>query len=355
MPDARVSPLSSLAFFILLSVIAASRIPDDRVRIAYHVTVDKSSFPLLPRFLNRILHEDNLYLVDYAPLLPVTQILNSPNIQYRQADPYTQHGVSEVINVLDGMAYFLDREEYLAKPRSFEYFIHCTPAEYPTINSELTQRVLSYDHREYPPPNYFLFTHQSLWPLYSDEIDRIYMDNALTFNRSLDLSAGLIRSQLSHPDKLRRVLKLPRSDKHFVVNYEYVKLAVDSLLSRRLLITLGDTSHVYEHFFAALAYNTKDPIGRLIRSTSLRCRDEKALEVEAHKLMPDYKPLPPTMDMLRNTSKPCLFTGPFDEAHGVALFDQIDHEFLIPPGKQGRDPGEGFHDRVFKMLKSLES
>ncbi|PXF40504.1 hypothetical protein BWQ96_09785 [Gracilariopsis chorda] len=332
-----------------------SKVPLAEATIAFHVNVGKSNVDLLSRFLSRVYHAKNLYLVDYAPPLEAKNYemyFRRDNIHHRGADPFVENGVSEVINILDGMSFFLDREDVLSSGnRSFDYYIHCTPDYYPVVNPTHMRRVLSYAKEEYPPPNFLHFFHESQLPLFSTEINHAYLDFALAFNRSLPLSTELHSLGIIHPDANKRVFRFPRATKRLVVNHDFVKLAVDSALSKRLLMALGDTSHVDERFFAALVANNNLDIGKVIRSTSLQCVNSRAIDTPVEKSLPDYSPKPITVEFLHKTSEPCLFAGPFMK-RDTHLFRRIDKEFLIPPGTQGKPDGIGYHDLVYEKLRA---
>ncbi|KAI0566236.1 hypothetical protein FGB62_11g356 [Gracilaria domingensis] len=331
-------------------------LPQAEATIAFHVSVRQSNVAFLPRFLNRIYHKDNLYLVDYAPPLQSDDFVGLPNTQnvyHRIADPFVENGVSEVINILDGMAFFLDREENLdLSGNSFDYYIHCTPDYYPVMNPAHMRQVLSTENVEQSPPNYIHFFHDSQLPFFAKEINRVVFDFSLSFNRSLPYGTKLYAMGITHPDYKKRIMEFPRAVKRFVVNHAFVKLATDSMLSKRLLMTLGDTEHVDERFFAALVANNKAEIGKVIHTTSLQCVNSNAMDTIVKDALPDFTPKPITIDFLRNTSQPCLFAGPFPKAND-AILTKIDKELLIPPGTQGKPNGVGYHDHVYEKLQKL--
>ncbi|CAN8070717.1 unnamed protein product [Agarophyton chilense] len=333
-----------------------SNLPQAEAKIAFHVNVRQSNVAFLRRFLNRIYHKDNLYLVDYSPPLQsdaYADILAKENVHHRTADPFVENGVSEVINILDGMAFFLDREENLGVPgNSFDYYVHCTPDYYPVLNPTHMRKVLSFDPEEYPPPNFVHFFHESQLPFFAGEINRVAFDFSLSFNRTLPHTTELYQMNIVHPDYKKRRMVLPRAVKRFVVNHNFVELATDSILSKRLLLTLGDTSHVDERFFAALVANNKKDIGIVIHTTSLQCVNSIAIDTAVKDSLPDFSPNPITIEFLQRTAEPCLFAGPFANANDVVLTN-IDKELLIPPGTQGKPIGLGYHDKVYEILQEL--
>lgn len=335
--------------------IASQPPPEEQATLAFHVSVNEHNLPLLPRFLHRIYHPDNLYLVTYThPLTLQSPPLVRPNIHYRTDDPSVVHGVSQVLNLLDAISYFLDRELYISPEQtSFDYFIHTSPAEYPTLNPDHMRRVLALHARQSPPPNFFHFSHPSQAPLRSSHLNTIFSDMSLTFNRTVHLS--LHHHNIPHPDTHRRPLSIPHADSHFVINHHFATLATDSFLSKRLLLTLAETSHVLNHFFPALAVHAPHSVGPLVRSTSLRCPNSPSLDLSVTEHLPNLPPQQPTIQLLNTSLTPCLFSGPFSADTSVRFFDAIDRHFLIPPGTQGKPPGPGFHDRVIHNMQTLAS
>lgn len=364
--DASLFSNAKMLFLVLLWhtllfwSVCAEEFPTSEATIAFHVTVSEAQLPLLKRFLSRIYHPDNLYLIDYAyPLSPRHHAwwLSGSNVHHRAADPYVEDGVSEVINILDGMGYFLDREAALGSAQSFNYFIHCTPADYPVVTPPRMRALLGFASDHASRPNFFHFAHESQLPLFKSEIDRVYYDFSLSFNRSLTLEEGLETNNYYHPDNGRRATHISRTEKHFVVNHAYVKLATDSMLAKRLLMSLGDASHVFERFFGSLAEASNDRIGKLIRSTSLRCTNFNDLDRVVNHILPVYKPKAPNVNFLLRTTEPCLFTGPFraDESTSMSVRDGIDMELLIAPGTQGKPEGPSYYAKVYQNLKNLSS
>lgn len=255
-----------------------------------------------------------------------------------------------MLALLNGMAFFLDRESALAET-SFDYFIHLTPHTYPAMNATHVRRMLAFDERSYPPPNFLQAIHPSQWRLFSKEIDFLYTDLTLAYNSTLETQPMLETHNFTHPDRHRRILKLPRTDEHVILNHETVRQATDSMLAKRLLLTLGDTSHAVNRFFGGLVENCKDPIGRVITKTNLRCVNTKAFRMEVTHVLPEYRLLMPSVAFLRATSEPCLFVG-FANVNTDVL-DEIDRQLIIAPGLMGKPMGQGFHDIVRERLTAV--
>ncbi|CDF39602.1 unnamed protein product [Chondrus crispus] len=358
------APILLALHVLLLAVLCIAnpeQFPSSPATIAFHISVNEAQLPLLERFFFRIYHPSNLYLLTFAHSLDPrakSARITGRNVHIRSAEPYVPDGVSEAINILDAMAYFLDREDALASDKpSFDYYIHCTPNDYPTVTAERMRTLLGFARDHLDAATFFHFTHTSQLPLFDGELSRIHIDYSLSFNRSLTLEEGLEATKSYHPDHRRRTAEILRTDKHFVAHRRYVKIAADSMLSKHLLMSLGDASHVFEHFFGSLAAAASEENIKLIRTTSLRCTNFNDLDRAVKHILPGYKPRSPSTDFLLRTVEPCLFTGPFpdDGPENLAIRNRIDMELLIAPGTQGRPEGPSYHDRVYGNLKRLVS
>lgn len=334
------------------------KFPSREATIAFHISVKQSNLAFLHSLLTHLYHPRNFYLIDYQlPLQPQQheQKFHYQNVHHRAAAPFTENGVSEVINTLDGMAYFLDYEHNLDNnnTNAFDYYICTTPDYYPVLNPTHMRNLLSFPPHRYPPPNFMHFFHNSQLPLFTHEIKKVYVDLSLTFNDTLPFNTPLHRVKSRHPYFRSSTLNIPRASKRFVVNHEFVKMAVDSVPSKRLLLKLADTSHVDERFFATLIANSKKQIGKLVRTTSLQCINSIAMDLNVNnKSMPNYHPAPITIQFLENTREPCLFAGPFNNPTNW-LFRQIDKRMHIPPGTHGKLKGRGYHDFVYDNLMAV--
>lgn len=349
----------SLTLPFLLALLAAVRadhdpLPPLEANIAFHISVSPEHLPYLHRLYHRVYHPSNLYLIDYAPSIPRSKFLSPahPNVHHRIADPSTPAGVSEVINLLDAMAYFLNREDYLRQTPSFHFFIPLTPSSYPLVLPQHLRRLLALHLSA--PPNFLHLMHPSQQHLFSHEVDLHYIDSTLSFNHSIPPT--LISHRLPHPDRRRRTLSLTRATPHFVLNRKLVSFAVDSIYSKRLLLTLGETANVRHRFFAslALAHRQHRPdLGPLVRTADLHCVNSNAPDQKVLQVLPDYQPQPLTIAFLRNVSLPCLFAAPLDIERNLHLRDAIDFELLVAPGTQGKPAAPGYESHVYTHLKAL--
>lgn len=326
--------------------------------IAFYITVSIAELPHLRRLIDRVYHPGNIYLIEYHSSIPESSFEIFPraqNIFQRHSDAFVPSGVTYVLNVLDGMAFFFNREESLlshsdgaSTPVSFDYFIPLSPTSYPTISAQNMRTLLSLDE---PSPNFFHFGHASQMPLFDEDINTIYVDLALSFNASAPPS--LYTRHHGHPEKSRRKFSLPRASPFFVASRAFAKFAVDSITSKRLLLVLAETANVADRFFASLIEAAPPTIGPVIRTASLHCVHSDALDKHVNKTLPNYSPRPPSVAFLQTVSKPCLFTSPFTEGPFLALRDQIDKFILTPPGTQGRPPGTSYYVKVKAKLDSL--
>lgn len=330
------------------------------VTIAFYVTVSFEELPYLRRLFDRIYHPGNIYLIEYDPTIAEELFESFPrfrNVYQRHADPFTPSGVSAVLNVLDAIAFFFNREDVLSHDSSqasvvkFDYFIPVSPTSYPTVTPNNIRVLLP---KSLPMPSFLHFGHPSQLPLFADDVDVVHVDLTLSFSSSAPRT--LYTRHHSHPDKSRRAFKLPRAAHSFVASRPFAKFAVDSVLSKRLLLVLAETANVADRFFAALAdVAPSNAIGPVIRKTSLHCTHSDALDEAVDNVLPNYSPYPPSVSFLQNVSEPCLFVAPFNDEAYLSMRNEIDKYLLIPPGTQGRPPGVSYHAKVQEKIHALLS
>lgn len=329
--------------------------------IAFYVTVSFDELPHLRRLFDRIYHPGNIYLIEYDPAITEELFESFPrfrNVYQRHADPFTPSGVSAVLNILDAIAFFFNREDVLshgdflrASVVKFDYFIPVSPNSYPTVTPNNIRALLP---KSLPMPSFLHFGHPSQLPFFSDDVDVVHVDLTLSFLSSAPRT--LYTRHHSHPDKNRRAFKLPRGAHSFVASRSFAKFAVDSALSKRLLLVLAETANVADRFFTALADAApSNIIGPVIRKTSLHCTHSNALDKAVDNVLPNYSPNPPSVSFLQNVSEPCLFVAPFDGEAYLSLRNEIDKYLLIPPGTQGRPPGVSYHAKVQQKIQALLS
>lgn len=326
--------------------------------IAFYITVSPDQLPLLRRLFDRVYHPDNLYLIDYDATIPERSfgfVPRTRNVYQRRADPFASSGVSAVLNVLDAMAFFFNREDVLKSDlkaphvSTFDYFIPISPSSYPTVTAANLRTVLP---NTLPRPSFLHFAHASQSTLFAAEVDEVHIDLTLSF--SMDAPRQLYSRHYSHPDKQRRAFELPRAGTLFVASRSFARFAVESVVSKRLLLVLAETANVSTRFFSALAEAAPaGTVGPIIRTTSLHCTHSDILDERMDGVLPDYLPRPPSVDYLQNLSEPCLFVAPFRDGASLTLRNDIDKFLLVPPGTQGRAPGISYHETVGKKIQAL--
>lgn len=357
---------SVLVLLCLLSYFASSvqgepgTTPLSEATIAFYVTVSFEELPYLRRLFDRIYHPGNVYLIEYDPSVSkelFESFPRSPNVYQRHADPFVPSGVSSVLNILDAIAFFLNRENVLMFDSSrkfvskFDYFIPISPTSYPTVTPKNIRALLP----KSPTMHTFIhFGHPSQLSLFADDVNVVHMDLTLSFSPSAPRT--LYTRHHSHPDKNHRGFNLPRAAPLFVASRPFAKFAVDSVLSKRLLLVLMESANVADRFFAALADAApSNTVGPVIRTTSLHCIHSDALDKSVDNVLPNYSPLAPSVSFLQNVSEPCLFVAPFSSEDHFSLRNEIDKYLLIPPGTQGRPPGVPYHVQVQEKIRALLS
>jgi hypothetical protein len=314
--SALVAALFSLAFCSDVADPAQS----PTFTLAMHITVTAADVHMLARFLDRTYHAQNMYLVDFAAgMSPSRQhvsssVASAPNIYLREAEPSVPGGVSETLVTLSAMTFFLDLAE--ASGTEFHYFLNTSPREYPLVTADNARALLAWAHASAsPPPNFLLFAPPAQWPDFTDRYNRLFYDPSIVFTRNATALGSLIPTLLYHPDRNRRSHTIAMSSTALVVSSEFVRLAADSMLSRRLLMLFAESQHSAEHFFATLALESENAAGKFVPTTSLRCPEMNAALQIGH-LPTDSVPdpwflVPGSEGELQPTpAQPCLFTAP---------------------------------------------
>lgn len=321
--------------------------------IAFHITVDKSQLPNLDRLIQRIHHPQNHYLIDYHHTISPSHYLSLDqfsNVHQRAADMSVPSGVSHVLNLLDGIAHFLNANECTPSLSQFDYYIPLTPHSYPTVTASRLRSILPTSQRLLP--NFFHFAHKSQLPLFNHQVNHHFIDTCLSFNHSVEPS--LLNTKKHHPDHHRRTYHLPRASLHFVVNRHFASQLVDSMLTKRLLVVLAETAFVSNRFFATFAHSADiNLVGPTVHTTDLHCIDSEALDSKVLQVLPDYTPRIPSVPFLKQAGSPCLFTAPFDSPDSLAVRNVIDKDLLIAPGANGKPPGVAYHDVVAESLNRI--
>lgn len=359
--DGMIGTLPVILIVEVVLILGLSAEPTEKrdANVAFHIFVPNGQQSAVSRLLDRIFHEENMFLIEYDAKIPSYEYLRlgpsrHQNVFQRRADIASPGGVTEVLNILDAIAFFLNLETFAG--RQFDYFIPLTTSSYPTVPPAHIRSLLRTitASESSLSPSFFHFVHPSQLPLFASEIDTHVVDLALAFNASV--SPELYTGRLPHPDRRRRTFALPRASPFFVISRAFAEFAVDSIGTKRLLLILAETANVRLRFFSALAVIANQSlVGPVIRTASLHCVDSTAIDTNTSRSLPNYFPRTPSVAFLMNTTRPCLFSAPFDSASSLSVMDDIDRQLLILPGTQGKPPGIAYYEIIREKLHSLLS
>lgn len=335
--------------------------------LAMYIRVAAGETELLSRFMNAVYHPQNVFLVEISSSadLDAARTALSPiatNVYLRVAEPTVPDGISEVLNFLSAMAFFVDRED--AQKGKFKYFINTSVREYPVLTASNMRSILSKVHaHDSPPVNFMKFSEYSEWPKYSSRYERLYYDSSIVFTRNQTALKALIPTMSMHPDSRSRKFTVARSQPLMLLSSSFVRFATDSLLSKRILMLLADSKKPLEHFFATLAFEAKSTVGKWVTTTSLRCPDvvlalessESTSEISAN-VRGIVDPFL-NANASRSAASPvpsqsCLFAGPVLERSGdqLDLRDAIDSKLLSVQGDIMSPSASRFSSTVRDLL-----
>lgn len=335
--------------------------------LAMHVFVDSGDLVLLSRFFSAVYHPDNVYLVEVEKselLEPARSMVThaANNVYLRVADPSVPDGISEVLNLLSAMSFFVDREDVLGI--KFHYFINTRLQEYPVLTPSNMRTVMRAIHSyDSPPVNFMAFSDESEWEKFSSRYDRLYYDPSIVFTKNQTAMQRLISTMFLHPDRGSRKYKLARADPQMVLSSTFVRFACDALLSKRLLMLLADSKKPIEHFFATLASEAKNTVGKWVKSTALRCPDI-AVSIQSASSSRDIvarvqgisDPFSGSNNSFKGQtivpSQPCLFAGPEIRAsdNEFDVRDAIDEKILSGQGDVSASSASQFVRTVHQLL-----
>lgn len=318
---------------------APTRTQGCQATIAFHFRLVRDDLLSAQRMIARVYHPSNYYLIDIPSNLRSRFIKRSmqqySNVIVRQVDRTVPNGISEVVSVLDAMAFFLDLEDTQKKTqqphlhRLFDYFISLTEKELPLLTATYMRDALGSTLTLDPLPVFMRFSHRSHWASFSQNFNRLHYDASIMFSTNETALHEIMKSGWPHPHGSRRMFTIPRTQRQMVLSHAFVKLAVDSQLSKRVLISIAESANGVDHFFGALALADNGRVARLVRSTSLRCPDIVGMDrplvfsSKPRYAVPEFR-----VSEILNYSTPCLFADPY-AIRNVASVDGELHAHVL--------------------------
>lgn len=282
-------------------------------RVAYHVLWNRSGSEAV-KLVKALYDVGNTYVIDaiepttskeISLALKAAKFLHH-NIRVRSVDRATPRGITEVLQLIDGMGELL----YWATSdvsRTFDYYIPISSTSYPLIRARTLRIALGAALRSADPaPSFLRYSTPSHWKQFSNDYQHLYFDAGIVFSRDTSIRSTLQGPHLRHP--IARPWNVARAERDFVLSAALLTTVVDSMLSTRLLATFVHSQDAVEHFFGTLALAAGAQVTTLIKSTSLRCPDVRGLD-DSPSFMQSLSYNRPTFRASHayNETVPCMF------------------------------------------------
>jgi hypothetical protein len=356
--------LAALATSTVASVAAPSTFV-----LAFHVSVRVGDEPFVRRFLSRIYHPSNVYLVEFGYDLDLPTNLASElpgggeNIHVRTADAAVPGGISEVLRSLSAMSFFVDLEDFSGK--KFHYYINTSPRDYPVVSPENARTLLAWAYAAHNPPlNFFRFAPEDEWAQYAARYEQLHYDPSLVFAEMDGELANVFSETVWNPDRASRKRKVAKVDANMIVSGDFVRVCTDSMLSKKLLAVFSDSELAAEHFFGTLAHDLAASAGNTLSTTALRCDDLNTLldvrlrnlnSSERRPVFSDYMQRMAAKGAVTMESHGCLFVSlmPNRDISTRAAQDLIDSAVLDGQGSFHSDD-ESIHLQTLRKLIERE-
>lgn len=250
--------------------------------IAYHIIWDErmsngAQAVSLSTYLRTIYDAANLYLIDVVSPATALDVLSSStgigsysNVRLRSVRRPVPHGISEALQLLDGMGELLwwseEEEHPNAAATGIDFYIPLFTSELIPVLKPAEMRAALSQLR-----GYSFFNRVPGDNVY----DRTYFDARLVFSRNASALARLLGPHSLDPEgRHRGGSKTALMNTHhrnlFVCSGEFLRIATDSRLSTRLLASMANGYDARDYFFATLARSSNTA---MITTASLRCDD----------------------------------------------------------------------------------
>lgn len=250
--------LALLAVLLLLSfslrhVLTSSC--DHDVRLAFSIQVSSSTSVLVPRLMNTLWGECNLYAIHFDAKMPnaertslaVYLLAHYPsNVLIIPSRVVAYAGVTMLLATLDAISALLAKRQRV--PWSF--FINLSAADYPLVSPWTMRKLLSHPSLS----GLSLLQRQeatksSAW-FFTRRFGTIHLDPALW--GSTPASEIRVMSCAPHPFAHSPAIPLRKSEGWVILWYEFAAHAIDSADARTLLALCANARACDEHYFATL-------------------------------------------------------------------------------------------------------
>lgn len=221
-------------------------------RLAYSIQASLETAKQVPRLLDAIWHECNLYAVHFdAKMSPndrdrIASFLRSQyphNLIVVPSRRITYAGVSMLLATLDSLSLLISRHRDV--PWSF--YINLSAADYPLVAPNLVRKAFSYpDLRNV---NFFqsqVATKSAEW-FFTRRFSSVHLDPSLW-----NISSQLTSLSVSHAFAHAKALPIRKAEGWIIISHEFAQYALNSSESRTLLALFANVRAADEHFFPTL-------------------------------------------------------------------------------------------------------
>lgn len=228
------------------------------VRISYFVQVSPDSIELVPRLLEIIHDEENVYIIHvdkkieerkYKALNEFIKERKLANVHFIGSEMVTYKGVTMVLNTLSAMEKALKVEE------NWDYFINLSSSDYPLINSTRQRELLSRPNASIGLLNFFSVHAKNQWRPYAFRIREMYWDPAVYGVESRNTRLVLDKNIRKNPLEEYRHFKFAKAEAWMILSRPFAEFLVRSSFSKRMLFAHIHVRSSPEHYFINVLLN----------------------------------------------------------------------------------------------------
>ena len=224
--------------------------------LAFFVQISPNTIHHLPRLLNRIYHEKNVYAIhlDLKILEKERQKITNniySNLKYKNnvhvmdSELIIYRGVSMLLNTINAMRLLLDKDY------TWDYFINISGSDYPLLDVQSQRRLLGLNKGL----NFFTFADSTGWEqMAHHRLRQMWYDESLTFRKNAK-SGQLTNLQVKNPLLDDKDFIIAHSEAWLLSSRQFCDFVVRGDMARKMLLSFAYSADSSEHYFSSLALN----------------------------------------------------------------------------------------------------
>lgn len=236
---------------------------EEEANIAYFLQIAESTIPLLPRLLNVLYHERNVYAIHFDLKIAsetrneaIRKIKSSKlyknatsNIIIMPSELITYRGISMLLNTISAMNILLQHDI------QWDYFINLSGADYPLLQPSSIRSLLG----QYKHMNFFSFADRVSWKsMAENRLSQLWFDDSLSFkefgnDKSKEHLVAMANARNPFID--RHNLDICHAEAWMINSKAFCEFVLHSDFARKLLVAFSYAVDSSEHYFATLAWN----------------------------------------------------------------------------------------------------